>query len=141
MTLPFSSIVAGQEYDSDPIYGTYSEPDSLLWFGSIAHAVKEFHNQTIQPPHHGVLLYGQFCAFFASLPSAYYCIARFPNNFEKAVLCSVNGGGQNTLRTSLVGAVVGANVGISNIPQRYITGLEDSKRILEMANQVANNAI
>jgi ADP-ribosylglycohydrolase len=79
----------------------------------------------VEPAHRGVELYGKFCAFlfFAVLPSAYYCAARFPDNFEEAVLCSVNGGGQHTMRTSLVGALVGARVGLSRIPKRFVERL------------------
>ena len=137
-SLPYSSLIAN--VDSDPEYGTYSEPDSLLWYGNIANGVAEFHSK-IEPAHRGVLLYGQFCAFFATLPSAYYCISRFPTNFTAAVLCSVNGGGQTTLRTSLVGALVGANVGVSNIPQRFLHGLKDYDEIVLLAQQIADLAV
>lgn len=92
--------------------------------------------------HRGVELYGKFCTFFAVLPSAYYCAARFPENFEEAILCSVNGGGQNTIRTSLVGALVGAHVGLSGIPKRFVEGLNDyDESILELAKQVAEAAL
>lgn len=137
-SLPFSSLLSSTDFE--PGYGHYTEPDSLLWFGSIAQGVS-FFNDTIQPAHRGVLLYGQFCAFFGSVPSAYYCALRFPDNFEDAVLCSLNGGGQNTMRTSLTGALLGARVGLSNIPTRFLEGLEDSKRLLDLAHQVAEIAI
>ncbi len=137
-SLPFSSLLSSQ--DADPRYGHYTEPDSLLWFGSIAKGVTEFGNM-IMPAHRGVLLYGQFCAFFASLPSAYYCVARFPDNFEDAVLCSVNGGGQNTMRTSLVGALLGARVGLSQIPPRFLEGLEDASLLIKLAKKVAHVAV
>ena len=137
-SLPYSSLIANVDYD--PIYGTYSEPDSLLWYGSIANGVAEFHSN-IEPAHRGVLLYGQFCAYFATVPSAYYCTSRYPKNFTAAVLCSVNGGGQTTLRTSLVGALVGANVGISNIPQHFLTGLKDYDEIVLLAQRIADLAV
>mmetsp|Transcript_71956 Transcript_71956/g.108599 ORF Transcript_71956/g.108599 Transcript_71956/m.108599 type:complete len:470 (-) Transcript_71956:51-1460(-) len=137
-SLPFTSMMADRGLD--PTYGVYSEPDSLLWFGSIAQGVAEFHH-SIQPAHRGVLLYGQFCAFFASVPSAYYCTARFPDDFEQAVLCSVNGGGQNTMRTSMVGALVGARVGKDGIPERFLRGLDDYEELLAMAEGVADSAL
>ena len=40
-------------------------------------------------------------------------------------------------RASLTGALAGAQVGLSGIPPRYIAGLADSKRLLEMATRVA----
>ncbi|CAJ1959889.1 unnamed protein product [Cylindrotheca closterium] len=136
--LPYTSLLSTQ--DSNPDYGHFTEPDSLLWFGSIADGVKEF-KKSIKPAHRGVLLYGQFCAFFASLSSAYYCTARFPNDFEDAVLCSINGGGQNTMRTSLVGALLGAKVGLSGIPPRFIDGLEESDYLISLAGRIAEAAL
>lgn len=124
--------------DSDPEYGEYCGPDSLLWYGHIAQGVE---NCKVEPAHRGVELYGKFCAFFATLPSAYYCVARFPESFEDAVLCSVNGGGQNTMRTSLVGALLGARVGVRGIPSRFIDKLENSKNIISMAEKLAEQAI
>ena len=137
-SLPFSSLLSTTDYDPD--YGHYTEPDSLLWFGSIAQGIELF-KDSIQPAHRGVLLYGQFCAFFASVPSAYYCALRFPESFEDAVLCSVNGGGQNTMRTSLTGALLGAHVGLSNIPTRFLDGLEHSKELVDLAHQLAEIAV
>jgi ADP-ribosylglycohydrolase len=72
-----------------------------------------------------------------TLCTAYYLAAKFPTDFESAVLHAVNGGGQNVARASLVGALVGAMVGIEGIPQRFIDGLEHGSQILEWATQVA----
>ncbi|CAB9513048.1 ADP-ribosylglycohydrolase [Seminavis robusta] len=137
--LPFSTMYSSK--DNDPTYGTYSEPDSMLWFGQIAKGVKANQDYLPSKAHRGVLLYGQFCAFFASLPSAYYCVARFPNSFEDSILCSINGGGQTTMRSSLVGALVGAKVGLQGIPSRFLQGLEDHEYLLALASSVADVAV
>ena len=71
------------------------------------------------------------------LPAAYYFNSRFENDFELPVLSAVNGGGNNMARASLTGALAGAQVGLSGIPQRFITGLAGSERLLEMAERVA----
>jgi hypothetical protein len=49
---------------------------------------------------------------------AYYLAAKFPGNFEEAVLHAINGGGQNQARAILTGALVGAQVGLTAIPKR-----------------------
>lgn len=49
-----------------------------------------------------------------------YLAARFRTDFEAAVLHAVNGGGQNQARAILTGALVGAQVGLSRIPQRFL---------------------
>ena len=72
------------------------------------------------------------------LPSCYYLIHRFPNDFEMAVLSAVNGGGNNMARASMMGALSGAIVGLREIPEKFVTGLKDHERILSLATRVAD---
>jgi ADP-ribosylglycohydrolase len=71
------------------------------------------------------------------LPAAYYFNSRFENDFELPVLSAINGGGNNMTRASLTGPLSGARVGLSNIPQRFIAGLAEHTRLLELATRVA----
>ena len=80
-------------------------------------------------------LYGLPCAMGFVLPSAYYLVHRYPASFESAVLSAVNGGGNNMARASLTGALSGALVGFSAIPERFISGLRERDRILDAAGQ------
>jgi ADP-ribosylglycohydrolase len=91
----------------------------------------------INPPWTACRLFGLACSLNFMLPAAYYFNSRFENDFELPVLSAINGGGNNMARASLTGALSGAQVGLSNIPQRFITGLADSKRLIEMATKVA----
>jgi len=140
--LPFSSMHSATDHDDR--YGDYSEPDSLDFISSTWKGVggldKKFAFKA-EPPNRGIQMYGQACAFWECLASAYYCAARFPDDFEKAVLCSVNGGGSNTVRSSLVGALVGAQCGLSKIPARFISGLDDSEQLISWAKQVASDSL
>lgn len=140
--LPFVNMHTTKEYDER--YGQYSEPDSLTWFShmckGLAGVDKKFTLKT-DPLHRGVQMFGQACAFWETLPSAYYCVATNLGDFEKAMLTSINGGGQNCVRTSLVGALMGASVGFSGIPKRFIDGLDDSEWIVAMAKQVAKDSL
>ncbi len=70
------------------------------------------------------------------LPAAYYLAARFSNDFEAGVLNALNGGGQNQVRTMLTGALIGAQVGFSNIPKRFVDGLKDKEHLLEIADRL-----
>ena len=67
------------------------------------------------------------CAIYHQLPAAYYLAARFPRDFESAVLHAVNGGGKNQARATLTGAPTGAQTGLSDIPQRFLDGLEEGE--------------
>jgi hypothetical protein len=91
----------------------------------------------INPPWRACRLFGLACSLNFMLPAAYYFNSRFENDFELPVLSAINGGGNNMARASLTGALSGAQVGMSNIPQRFISGLADSRRLCEMAAKVA----
>ncbi|MGD8228695.1 MAG: ADP-ribosylglycohydrolase family protein [Desulfobacteraceae bacterium] len=85
-------------------------------------------------------IYGLACTLGFMLPAAYYLIHRYPEDFEMAVLSAVNGGGNNMARAALTGALSGAMVGLARIPERFISGLKDSERLLQLAEKVANDA-
>ena len=67
-------------------------------------------------------------------------ITRFPNDFEHAVLNAVNGGGQNQARAILTGALVGAQVGLAGIPQRFLDGLENTSELTRLAEKLGEQA-
>jgi ADP-ribosylglycohydrolase len=80
------------------------------------------------------------CAIYHQLPAAYYLAARFHDDFEQAVLHALNGGGQNQARCILTGALVGAQVGLSGIPRRFLDGLENSAQLIVLARQLGEQA-
>lgn len=117
----------------------FASPDAMLLPSWIAEAVKD-PGIRIEPPWKVSLVYGMSCAINFVLPGAYYLAARFPGDFESAVLHAINGGGQNMSRACLTGALVGAQVGLSGIPARFVEGLIDSQEIVTLAKQVAEAA-
>ena len=114
--------------------GTFASPDALLTPSSIARAASE---DLIQPAWKVSIVYGMPCAVYHQFPACYYLAARYSDDFESAVLHAINGGGQNMARAMLTGALVGAQVGIQNIPQRFIDGLENSNELLNRAEKLA----
>lgn len=114
--------------------GTFASPDALLTPSSIARAA---HENLIQPAWKVSIVYGMPCAVYHQFPACYYLAARYSDDFESAVLHAINGGGQNMARAMLTGALVGAQVGIQNIPKRFIDGLEDSEKLLNRAEKLA----
>jgi ADP-ribosylglycohydrolase len=57
------------------------------------------------------------------------------------VLHALNGGGQNQSRAMLTGALVGAQVGLSGIPQRLLDGLENSAELIALARRLGSAAL
>jgi ADP-ribosylglycohydrolase len=78
------------------------------------------------------------CAIYHQLPAAYHLTARFPDNFESAVLHAVNGGGENQARAILTGALVGAQVGLSGIPRHFLDGLDEAETLQRFAMELAS---
>jgi hypothetical protein len=143
--LPFHAVTreglkAPRPGDPDPPrVGRFASPDALLSPGYMATAAMD-PDIRIEPAWKVSLVYGMPCAIYHMLPAAYYLAARFHDDFESAVLNSLNGGGQNQARTILTGALVGAQVGLSGIPVRFLDGLEEGETLLKLARELADQA-
>ena len=141
-TLPFHAVTSDnlqppRPGDPDPPRaGRFASPDALLSPSYMAAAAADPEIR-IEPAWKVSIIYGMPCAIYHQLPAAYYLAARFADDFEAAVLHAVNGGGQNQARAILTGALVGAQVGLSNIPQRFLHGLEDSGTLTRLATALA----
>ena len=116
--------------------GTFSSPDALLTPSYMAEAAMDPEIQ-IEPAWKVSIVYGMPCAIYHQLPAAYYLAARFPNDFELAVLHAINGGGQNQARAILTGALVGAQVGLTGISPRFVDGLEKGAELTRLAIELA----
>ena len=143
--LPFHAVTSAnlgppKPGDPDPPRaGRFSSPDALLTPSYMAEAALD-PTIKIEPAWKVSLVYGMPCAIYQQLPAAYYLAARFPDDFESAVLHALNGGGQNQARCILTGALVGARVGLAGIPQRFFDGLENSSELTALARQLGEHA-
>jgi ADP-ribosylglycohydrolase len=123
--------------DPDPSNaGLFASPDALLTPSYMAAAAID-PDIRIEPAWKVSIVYGMPCAIYHQLPAVYYLAARFHDDFEAAMLHAINGGGQNQARATLAGALVGAQVGLGGIPQRFIDGLEESATLCSLARQLA----
>jgi ADP-ribosylglycohydrolase len=139
--LPFH-VVTGENLtmprrgDSDPPRaGKFSSPDALLTPSYMAEAAQD-PGVRIEPAWKVSLVYGMPCAIYHQLPAAYYLAARFREDFESAVLHALNGGGQNMSRACLTGALVGAQVGLSGIPDHLVSGLQNHGDLVALARRL-----
>ncbi len=140
--LPFHSVTVGKlqaprpGHAEAPTTGRFPSPDALLGPSNMARAAHD-PCVRIEPAWKVALVYGMPCAVYHQFPAAYYLAARFADDFEAGVLHAVNGGGQNLARAMLTGALVGAQVGLSGIPRRFIDGLARSDEQLDLARRLA----
>lgn len=121
-----------------PRAGLFASPDALLTPSYMASAAAD-PDVRIEPAWKVSLVYGMPCAIYHQLPAVYYLAARFRDDFESALLHAINGGGQNMARAMLTAALVGAQVGLAGIPQRFLTGLAGHDRLLRLAGTLAED--
>lgn len=142
-TLPFHTVTnqlqPPAKGSADPPHaGKFASPDGLITPSTCAAAASDSSHIRIEPASKVSLVYGMPCAIYHVLPAAYYLAARFKDDFESAVLHAVNGGGQNCARAMLTGALVGAQVGFSGIPSRFVDGLSEKDELVKLANSLAD---
>jgi ADP-ribosylglycohydrolase len=134
----FADLQPPRPGDPDPPRaGRFASPDALLTPSTVATAATD-PGIPVEPAWKVSLIYGMPCAIYHQLPAAYYLAARFPGDFESAVLHAVNGGGQNQTRAILTGTLAGAQVGLSGIPQRFLDGLEEGETLKGLAMELAS---
>ena len=118
--------------------GLFASPDAILTPSHMAEAAND-PAIVIEPAWKASIVYGMPCAIYHMLPAAYYLAARFKDDFEQGVLHAINGGGQNQIRAMLTGALIGAQVGLSNIPKRFIDGLKDKEALIDLSKRLTNH--
>lgn len=74
-----------------------------------------------------------------TLAIAVYCALKYENDFDKALIAAVNHSGDSDSTGSVTGNILGAYLGLSNIPQKYRDNLELYDVILEIADDLYND--
>ena len=73
-----------------------------------------------------------------ALAAGAFLYARYPENFSAAVLAGANAPGDSDSIATLAGALVGSSVGLSGIPEGWVTDVEDSQRLAGAATEVTS---
>jgi len=73
-----------------------------------------------------------------TLAIAIYCTHRYFNDFEKAVIASVNHGGDSDSTGAVTGNIIGTIIGYDGIPQFYKTDLEHHDIILRLSDELCD---
>ena len=74
-----------------------------------------------------------------TLAIAVYCVLKYSNNFEKAIIASVNHSGDSDSTGAVTGNILGAYLGLSAIPQKFLEKLELKSIITEIADDLYND--
>lgn len=76
-----------------------------------------------------------------TLAIAVYCALKYENDFEKAIITSVNHNGDSDSTGAVTGNILGAYVGINSIPEKFLNNLELKDVISEIAEDLYNYTI
>lgn len=68
-----------------------------------------------------------------------YCALKEPNNFEKALKMAVNHSGDSDSTGAIVGNILGAHLGIENIPEKWHNATELSNELEQLATDLFVN--
>lgn len=74
-----------------------------------------------------------------TLAIAIYCSLKYTNDFEKAMIASVNHSGDSDSTGAVTGNILGAYLGLKAIPEKFLTNLELRETILEIADDLFND--
>lgn len=74
-----------------------------------------------------------------TLAIAVYCALKYSQDFEKAIIASVNHSGDSDSTGAVTGNILGAYLGMKAIPQKFIEDLELKDVILEIADDLYND--
>lgn len=73
------------------------------------------------------------CYVCEVVPAAFYHYLTNTNDFHEAIVSAANAGGDTDTLATIVGALSGANLGLSKIPEELLEDLEDRDEIMEIA--------
>jgi ADP-ribosylglycohydrolase len=88
-------------------------------------ALEQTRNAVIQ----ATLGFGQACPLPKSFPSSIHVLLKHPDDFESAILATLRAGGDSAGRASMVGAWLGAHLGIAAVPKAWRLRLTHADRI------------
>lgn len=71
-----------------------------------------------------------------ALAVAIYCALKYRDDFDRAIRAAVNHGGDSDSTGAITGNILGAYLGLSQIPQKYIDDLELADVIMEIADDL-----
>ncbi len=87
-----------------------------------------------------VAQFGQMCSIEAALPGTIHLIAKYEQDFRRALVENVMAGGDSAARGMLAGMVLGAAGGTTAIPVEWIDGLNAHGRITALMQDLDKKA-
>lgn len=121
----------------ETLYELYLDsPDLRTLFSCIDKAAALSQNDTADVDNIKAL--GEGWVAEEALAIALYCWLRYPTDFDKAIIASVNHSGDSDSTGAIAGAILGATVGYDAISDKWKTDLELHDVLLELADDLCD---
>jgi ADP-ribosylglycohydrolase len=102
----------------------------------IRRKIREAQQEALKEVVEATLALGQACPLPQSFPSAIHALLKHPDDFESAVLATLRAGGDNAGRASMLGAWLGAHLGMAAIPKNWRVKLSRADRISDALEKI-----
>ena len=83
-----------------------------------------------------ITLLGEGWVAEETLAIAIFSVMRYIRDFEKCICCAVNHSGDSDSTGAVAGNIIGAILGYSAIPQKYLAGLELHDVLVSVADDL-----
>ena len=79
------------------------------------------------------------CYIADAFPASLYLAWKYADDFEGGITANANVGGDNCHRGAVLGALIGAAVGLSKIPRRYVDDIDDVTRLRRQIETISTH--
>ena len=100
---------------------------------------REALEETVNEVTEATLHFGQSCPLPRSFPSSIHALLKHTDDFETAILATLRAGGDNAGRAAMLGAWLGARIGLGGIPKPWRTRLTNAERISAAIEKIVSD--
>jgi ADP-ribosylglycohydrolase len=114
----------------EEVSGTFFQGSRLqLWTGK---GIESCPGESVQT----IKTFGQDCHTPDAFPGIIHLICRYENDLKEALVQNVMSGGDSAARGMAVGMILGAHLGMEEIPAEWIEGLKKGPEIVKLLDKI-----
>jgi ADP-ribosylglycohydrolase len=140
--MKFNALLLSELLDRSDVHTALRRAEEMLLllepqFGQeITRKTREALEKILNEVIEATLTFGQACPLPKSLPSSIHALLKHTDDFESAILATLRAGGDSAGRASMIGAWLGAHLGINAIPKAWRARLSQGDRISTATEKV-----
>ena len=120
------------------LYDKYNQTqhDAINTFSRLIDKAIELASDNCLSDYDGILRIGEGWVAEEALAISIFCSLRHSDDFERGIIAAVNHDGDSDSTGAITGNILGAHLGLSAIPERFIKHLEFKDLIIEIADDL-----